>query len=399
MARRVATTGIVLVAFVVTGFIVNGGIRLACREGCGADIGRLYEDRGIDRTHPPYFSRDVEYPPVIGLVMWAAAIPVAHGLRWKFAFNALVLTSLAALTTWMLWRRYGNRTRRWALAPPLILQGLTNWDLLAVAPATIGLLQWESGSAFVAGLLVGIGAAAKLAPTLYVPILVASCAPQRAWRRARDVCMGAVVGAGAFVVPVYALTPSSLRFFLHFHTTRTPIRDSLWYYFFRTPAMHLWLARPVLVVTMNTITAVAVVASVVAIAAATARGHLTPVAACGLATIAFIVSNKIYSPQYDLWIVPFLVMVPVRGRVIAHFYLSSTLVWLLTATENHVLLHRPLSLYVLLAAVCYRLVTLGRISADLIRSRPGRDREIDVTSRRPTSGRTRRRPQEAPAVP
>jgi hypothetical protein len=398
MARRAAATGLLLVAFVVTGFVVNAGIRLSCYDGCGADIARLYEDRGIDRAHPPYVERDVEYPPVIGLVMWAAALPVAHGLRWKFVFNALVLTSLAALTTWMLWRRYGLRTRRWALAPPLILQGLTNWDLLAVAPATIGLLQWESGSALIAGLLVGVGAAAKLCPALYVPILAASCVPTRAWRRARDVLIGAFIGAGLFVIPVYAAAPSALRFFLDFHGTRAPIRGAIWFYVFRTPAMHPWLSHARLVDLSNVITSALVIAAVVAIAYATARRRLTPVAACGLATIAFILSNKIYSPQYDLWVLPFLVMVPVRGRIVAHFYVSSTLVWLFTASENHFLIHRPWSLYLLLAAVIYRLVTLGRIAADLMRARPDTEPDIDLTSHPPTSDRSPYRLRAAPVV-
>ena len=88
---------------------------------------------------------------------------------------------------------------------------------------------------------------------------------------------------------------------------------------------------------------------------ATVRQRINPIAACGLATIAFMLTNKIYSPQYDLWLVPFLVMLPVRTRLVAHFYVSSTLVWFLTASEGH-LFGRPASLYVLAAGVAYRLI-------------------------------------------
>ncbi len=34
--------------------------------------------------------------------------------------------ALAILTTWALWQRFGKRTWRWALSPPLLLQGLTD---------------------------------------------------------------------------------------------------------------------------------------------------------------------------------------------------------------------------------------------------------------------------------
>src|SRR5689334_22111822 len=155
-----------MLLLVTGGFFINASVRMPCRDVCGADLGRLYEDRGIDRAHPPYFDRDLEYPPVIGMLMWAATVPFDQGLRMKFVLNAIVLFGLALATTWGLWLRYGKRTWRWALAPPLLLEGLTNWDLLAVAPATFGLMQWEAGSAALAGGLVGVGAAAKLMPAL-----------------------------------------------------------------------------------------------------------------------------------------------------------------------------------------------------------------------------------------
>src|SRR3954463_6518945 len=145
-AVRVAG-GWVLVALVVLAFCINAGVRLPCRTVCGSDIARLYEDRGVDRAHAPFYDRDLEYPPVIGLVMYTAGYPFDASLRATFVLNALLLCALAVITTWMLWRRYGDVTVRWALAPPLFISGLTNWDLLAVAPATIGLLQWEAGQA------------------------------------------------------------------------------------------------------------------------------------------------------------------------------------------------------------------------------------------------------------
>ncbi|HUI50085.1 MAG TPA: hypothetical protein VL119_15445, partial [Acidimicrobiia bacterium] len=161
--------GLALVAVVVFGLCINAAARLPCYDVCGSDIGRLYQDRGIDRHHPPYFSRDFEYPPLIGAVMFAAGVPFDHGLRGPFLVNVALLVALAAITTWVLWRRNGDRAWRWALAPPLLVQGLTNWDLLSVAPATIGLVRWESGAALSAGVLLGVGAAAKLYPALYVP--------------------------------------------------------------------------------------------------------------------------------------------------------------------------------------------------------------------------------------
>ena len=113
-AGRQTTSGLVLVAIVLVSFGINAAVRLPCRDVCGSDVGRDYLDRGIDRYHPPFIDRHFEYPPLIGEVVYAATLPVDHGFRWPFLVNALLLASLAAATTWMLWRRYGTRTRRWA---------------------------------------------------------------------------------------------------------------------------------------------------------------------------------------------------------------------------------------------------------------------------------------------
>ena len=355
--KRSASAGLALVAFVVVAFGVNAAVRLPCHDVCGSDIGRLYAERGIDRAHPPFFDRDLEYPPLIGVVMYAAGVPFDGGLRASFLLNAVILTALAAATTWMLWRRYGNATRRWALAPPLLVEGLTNWDLLAVAPATMGLLQWEADRALLAGVLLGVGAAAKLFPALYVPILVAGCAPSRMWRSARGLVAGLVIGMGAVMIPVYLGAPHALGYFLRFHADRAPSRGTIWFYAFRDFAMKPWAEHETVVHVTTVVTTVLLAVAIVVLVAPAARGRIAPLAACALATIAFILTNKIYSPQYDLWLVPFLVMVPVRTKLVVHFYVSSFCVWTLTAAAPSII-GSPGSLYLVEAVVAYRLVML-----------------------------------------
>jgi hypothetical protein len=375
------STGAVLVAFVVLVLCVNAAVRLPCRDVCGSDMGRLYETRGIDRGHAPFFDRDLEYPPAVGLVMYAAGYAFDGALRPSFVLNAFLLISLAGLTTWVLWRRYGNRAKRWAYAPPLLIEGLINWDLLSVAPATVGLLRWEAGAAFWPGVLVGIGAGAKLAPALYVPILAASCVPLRLWRRGRDVLIGAAIGAGAVAIPVYALAPGALDHFLTFHGGRNPTWGTIWFYVLRDPAMHPWVPAEHLAEIGTLITAVLVIGSLIALVTQTARARLSPLAACALATIAFILANKVYSPQYDLWLVPFLVMVPVRTKLVVHFYTSSMFVFVLSFAISHVL-DAPLFLYFMGTAVVYRLVILALVARDCIQISPAPFCDSDEETRR-----------------
>ncbi|MDQ1383098.1 MAG: hypothetical protein QOG65_477 [Actinomycetota bacterium] len=377
--KLVPGAGLAVVVFVVLGFCLNTAVRMPCYDVCGLDIGRMYGDRGIDHAHAPYIDRDLEYPPLIGVVMYAATVPFDHGYRNPFLVNMVLLTGLAAVTTWVLWRRDGSRAWRWALAPPLLVQGLQNWDLLSVATATIALYVWEGGYAASAGLLLGVGTAAKLYPALFVPILAAASLGRRQGRKAAALVVGAVVGFGAVVVPVYARAPDSLGYLLRFHRDRGPDRGSIWYFVFRGPTLRTWLHEDVLVHVVTMLSVVIMGAAMLALVIAVARVRISPVAACALATIVCLASSKIYSPQYDLWIVPFFVLLPVRRKLVGHFYVASFLVFVLTASDDH-FLHRPTSGYLLGIAVAYRFVVLLLVAAEIIRTRrrPEPDRIVTI---------------------
>jgi uncharacterized membrane protein len=378
-ARRLLPgTGLVIVAFVVFGFCLNTAVRLPCYDVCGLDIGRMYGDRGIDHNHAPYIDRDLEYPPLIGVVMYAATVPFDHGYRNPFLLNMVLLTALAAVTTWVLWLRNGSRTWRWALAPPLLVQGLQNWDLLSVATATIALFVWESGYAVSAGLLLGVGTAAKLYPALYVPILAAAALGRRQGRKAVGVVVGALAGCAAIVVPVYARAPDALGYLLRFHRDRGPDRGSIWYFVFRGPTLRTWLSEDSIVHIVNPVSAIVLGAALLALVVAVARARISPIAACALVTIACLASSKIYSPQYDLWIVPFFVLLPVARKLVVHFYVASVLVFVLTASDDH-FLHRPASGYLLGIAVVYRFVVLLLVANEILRARWAAEPERVVT--------------------
>ncbi|CAN5353677.1 glycosyltransferase 87 family protein [soil metagenome] len=85
--------------------------------------------------------------------------------------NALGLAALALLTTVALSRLH--RRRPWdaagfAAAPLLALTALVSWDLLAVAAVAGALWAWSRSRPVLAGVLVGVGAAAGVWPALLV---------------------------------------------------------------------------------------------------------------------------------------------------------------------------------------------------------------------------------------
>ena len=181
--------------------------------------------------------------------------------------------------------------------------------------------------------------------------------------------VGFVLGGGVFAIPAYAVAPQSFRYFLRFHADRTPSRGSILFFLSRDLDMKPWLSRAADARLSNLVGTLALVVALVLLVAWTARGRVGAIAACALATIAFMVTNKIYSPQYDLWLVPFLVMLPVRTKLVLHFYVSSTAVWLLTAVTPN-LLPGVSGFYLVGIAVVYRLAVLALLARDFWRLEP-----------------------------
>jgi uncharacterized membrane protein len=94
-----------------------------------------------------------------------------------------------------------------ALAPGLALHGTTNWDLIAMAFAGGGLLCWARRRPVLAGALLGLATAAKLYPILFLVPLALLC-----WRggrlRAFAITAGStLLAVAAVTVPVYLASP------------------------------------------------------------------------------------------------------------------------------------------------------------------------------------------------
>ena len=109
-------------------------------------------------------------------------------------------------------------------------------------------------------------------------------------------------------LPFAVLSPSGWTYPLRFQGSRRPSWASLWFYAFRLPVVrsivhgHRAGAANVLVVTTLVVALV-----VIAVVAWTRR---TDPFALGAATVAvFLLTNKIYSPNYDIWLAAFLPLV------------------------------------------------------------------------------------------
>jgi uncharacterized membrane protein len=291
-------------------------------HGCYSDIPPLYFARGLADGDVPYIGqapdKQVEYPVLTGLAMWVTAKFVPSGDdatkrgRWYFDINALALALCAgvAVAATVL----TNRRRPWdaalfAAAPMLALTATINWDLYAVALLSLAMLAWSRERSLAAGVLIGLGAAAKLYPLFILGPLLVLC-----WRAGRMrafyvALAGAVVAWLALNLPVMLADFGGWAHFYVLSRERGAGFSSIWFVLSQqghgVPEAHL-----------NIVAGGLFVLACAAIAALALRAPRRPrlVQVTLLVVAAFLLTNKVYSPQYVLWLIPLAALARPRWR-------------------------------------------------------------------------------------
>jgi uncharacterized membrane protein len=206
-----------------------------------------------------------------------------------------------------------HRRRPWdallvALAPTLALNATINWDLLAVALTALGMLLWSRSRPLGAGILLGLATAAKFYPLLLLGPLLVLC-----WRAGRLRAFGRTLG-GAVVawlcvnMPVMLLAPQGWSRFYTFSQERPVDFGSLWLIISQRTGDPLD--------DVNRYAVVLMLLGCAGIAALTFCAPRRPRFAqlAFLVLVLFVVTNKVYSPQYVLWLIPLAALARPRWR-------------------------------------------------------------------------------------
>ncbi|TCP34836.1 hypothetical protein [Sphingomonas sp. BK235] len=303
--------------------------------GCYSDAVPFWGLRGVGAGQIPYFQARMEYPVLTGALIWIEGLVahLSHGARADAADFLAAVTlgnALLAFVVLELIRGAGAGLRRqyaWACAPPLILYLGHNWDLLAVAFAMAALRAAARAQTVRAAALAALGGAAKLFPVLLLPLLgLGALVGRDTWARAgraarighaARLVVAAVLAWGAVNLPVAWFAFDSWREFYAFSGARGGTAASLW----ELMTQFGWWRTDV--ATRNLWSLLLFLGGAATIVAAGWRRHgdrpwllFTPVLAW------FLLTNKVYSPQFDLWLWPLLVLTGTRARPMALFLLG-----------------------------------------------------------------------------
>jgi uncharacterized membrane protein len=286
------------------------------RHACYTDIYPLYFGRGLVDGKIPYLDKipePVEYPVLTGGFMHVMAViarwfggpdAVSRGM-WFFALTALALVVCAVVTvlaTAYVAGRHGLRAGLMvAVSPGLLLAAYINWDLLAVALAALGLAAWARRRHTLAGVLLGLAVAATFYPLMFIGPLFLLCLRAGRLREFGRLLAGAVVAWLVVNVPIMLAAWESWARFYTFNQERPVDWGSI---FFLASREGLSSANDVSTLNLMGEAGFGVLALAIAvlILAAPRRPRLPQV--MFLVLVAFLLTNKVWSPQYVLWLLP-----------------------------------------------------------------------------------------------
>lgn len=261
----------------------------------------LYYLRGLNHHPLPYIDARIEYPVLTGVFMTLSAA-LTHGIQGYLRLNSVLLGACALGCTCILWSICRRAAIAFALCPLLLVFSLANWDLFAILLMLLGWRAYRVQHHAAAGAWLALGVFAKLFPVF----LLGACAAQliARWHAGQDPAArgdlarfgGAAVAASALVNLPFAVPAfHNWLWFWSFNARRDDHASLLaWLHILDTAS-----------ITTTNVVLTAVVLIVAAIGAVAIWRGTAIARVAALVFLVFMVLEKVYSPQYTLWIVAY----------------------------------------------------------------------------------------------
>ncbi|OUC98130.1 glycosyltransferase family 87 protein [Streptosporangium minutum] len=288
---------------------------------CYTDIYPLWWNEKLHEGKIPYFDYPVEYPVGIGGIMefFRRIVTPMSDPGTAFYDLTVILMALCLVVGVLLMAALAGPVRRWdalwyALAPALILTAYINWDLAANALSLGALLAWSKRRQWLAGVLLGLAIATKFYPLMFLGPLFLLTLRTGKWVPFLKTVGGA---AGIWILvnaPIMLTAFDGWKRFYVFSQERRADWGSIWYFFNQKQWPILGDADR-----LDTLGVLSLGAFCLAIAvlAVTARTRPRLMQLCFLTLAAFMLTNKVWSPQYVLWLIPFAVLARPNWKAIA----------------------------------------------------------------------------------
>ncbi|NMP24589.1 glycosyltransferase 87 family protein [Sulfobacillus harzensis] len=254
-----------------------------------SDVVKLYQTRFLFLHFVPYIQNRIEYPVVMGLFMWLTSL--GHGVSLYFFITFSVFTMVALSVYFVMERLVPQQAIYFGVLPLLMVYGLLNWDLLGIGFMVFGWYGYKRHAYVPSAILFSLGVFAKLFPIFFLPFIATEL-----WRTGQRKTLGrmvvtfavtAVVVNGPFILGNW----KNWAYFFTFNAGRGLGAD-----IYANPWIH-----GISTAAANAFSLMVVVATVLYFMWRVYRGGRV-VEATALSFTVFLIVNKVYSPQYTLWV-------------------------------------------------------------------------------------------------
>lgn len=321
---------------------------------CYSDVLALFGAEQLDEGKVPYrtfwfeenaegeqIKRYMEYPVITGMYMYANAWVARQWEsamdRWGVpgALTAVLFFDLAALGLALFWlvtiwaTALTARARIWAAwvaacSPLVIVHAFTNFDAIATAFLALAVLCWARRKPALAGMFIGLGAAAKFYPVLALVVLLFLCLRTGKVKEFGITALTAAVAWLAVNLPILILYPRGWYEFFRLNSERNADADTLLRLVAKAVG-NTWNVDVLNIVSFGLMILVVIGIAVLAVAAPT-RPRVAQL--LFLIVAGFLLVNKVWSPQYSLWLVPLAVLALPHTRLLLAWMAVDALVWI-----------------------------------------------------------------------
>lgn len=296
---------------------------------CYTDIAPLYTERGLDKDIWAFASgeQSVEYPVLMGVVMYLTALPIND--IHDYYFLNIFLLALLFIATVFIAQRINVYGFYYALAPAVIGSLFINWDLWGIPTMLLAIYWYDQKKFDYSAIALGISVATKFFPVLLlIPILAITARENRLPIRYLSSFFGTWL---AINLPVALTTPTGWWQFYKFNMERGPDWGSIWN-----------VGQIVGLTSGNTnfLSLVGTLAILSWVVVYLFGLKSTPT----LAEVSFIVFasalilGKVYSPQYVLWLTALAVIAIKTKPTLIMFW-----VWQMAELTYHVAIWQHLA--------------------------------------------------------
>ncbi|MCK5283146.1 MAG: DUF2029 domain-containing protein [Nanoarchaeota archaeon] len=288
----------------------------------------------------PYIDKLVEYPVIIGMTMYAAS---RFNLNYYLFFHYFLFLGCALATTYYLYKlseELGTNKKYlfifWAFAPSMLWFSYYNWDMITVMLSIMALYYYKEKKDILATVLLSLGFGTKIYPLLFFfPVLLHR-------KFFKWIKIGLVFLATFLIVNYYFMLMNfkAWYFIYGFHGMREPNIDSIWSVIMRfIPSLSIE--------SVNWITLILFASLYLYINIKFRNRDFLFMSFISL--LLFMIVNKVFSPQFIIWLLPFFAIYGIR--LIPFYALEISNIAVLFATLNHIFSHLDFTMFLVYSGV------------------------------------------------